>query len=142
MKNNILYVSIFLVLSLNIYSQTETRKTVLLDENWKFSLGEIKDASKLNFNDSLWETVSVPHDWAIRKPFDLNMDMQWVQVKEDGEKEPKLRTGRTGALPIFGIGWYRKTIEIPVSDAGKRVFVEFDGAMSQDRKSTRLNSSH
>ena len=116
---------------MNLYSQNETRKTILLDENWKFSMGEIKNASLLSLNDSAWETVSVPHDWAIRKPFDLNMDMQWVQVKEDGEKEPKLRTGRTGALPIFGIGWYRKTIEIPVSDAGKRVFVEFDGAMSQ-----------
>lgn len=112
-------------------AQNDTRKSVLLDENWKFTLGDVPTASATNCNDSLWETVSVPHDWAIRKPFDLNQDMQWVQVKEDGDKEAKLRTGRTGALPIFGIAWYRKQIEIPSSDKGKRFFVEFDGAMSQ-----------
>ncbi|MDD4992128.1 MAG: beta-galactosidase GalB [Paludibacter sp.] len=121
----------FILMSIYCFSNNEIRKTILLDENWKFSLGEIKNASLLNFNDSSWETVSVPHDWAIRKQFDLNQDIQWVQVREDGDKEPKLRTGRTGALPIFGIGWYRKIIEIPESDFGKRVFVEFDGAMSQ-----------
>jgi len=129
--NNNIFILTLLFVSFNLFSQNETRKTILLDEDWKFSLGEIKNASQLNLNDSAWETVSVPHDWAIRKPFDLNMDMQWVQVKEDGEKEPKLRTGRTGALPIFGIGWYRKMLEIPNSDAGKKVFVEFDGAMSE-----------
>ena len=131
MKKNSFGFIICLLVTLSIYSQSETRKTILLDEGWKFSLGENVAASALNYNDSTWETVTVPHDWAIRKPFDLNQDMQWVRVKEDGDKEPKLRTGRTGALPIFGIGWYRKTIEIPESDTGKKVFVEFDGAMSQ-----------
>ncbi|MDP4238119.1 MAG: beta-galactosidase GalB [Bacteroidota bacterium] len=130
MKNSFGFI-ICLFISVSVYPQNETRKTILLDEGWKFSLGENKAASTLDFNDSTWETVSVPHDRAIRKPFDLNQDMQWVQVKEDGDKEARLRTGRTGALPIFGVGWYRKTIEIPESDLGKRVFVEFDGAMSQ-----------
>lgn len=46
-----------------------------------------------------WDTVNIPHDWAINGPFDLNQDMQFVQVIEDGDKEAKLRTGRTGALP-------------------------------------------
>jgi beta-galactosidase len=112
-------------------AQSNFRKTILLDGDWKFTLGEIPNAAAINYNDLAWETVSVPHDWAIRKPFDLNQDMQWVQVKEDGDKEARLRTGRTGALPIFGVAWYRKTIEIPESDNGKCFFVEFDGAMSQ-----------
>lgn len=114
-----------------LFSQDHSRKIILLDEGWKFMLGENVNASLENFNDASWETVTVPHDWAINRPFDLNQDMQWVQVKEDGDKEAKLRTGRTGALPIFGTAWYRKTIEVPTSDKGKSFSVEFDGAMSQ-----------
>ena len=130
--NKKIFLSVFFFLFFSsCYAQKFVRKSIFLDEGWKFSFEEIKNASSLNYNDSTWETVTVPHDWAIRKPFDLNQDMQWVQVKEDGDNEPKLRTGRTGALPIFGIGWYRKTIEIPESDSAKRVYVEFDGAMSQ-----------
>ena len=89
-----------------VFSQNSSRKTILLDEDWKFTLGEIPNAAAFNNDDSSWETVCVPHDWAISKLFDLNQDMQWVQVKEDGDKEAKLRTGRTGALPIFGVAWY------------------------------------
>jgi len=113
------------------FSQMNIRSTVLLDNDWMFMLGECKDAPSVNYDDSKWEIVSVPHDWAINKAFDLNQDMQWVKVNEDGDKEARLRTGRTGALPIFGVGWYRKTIEVPVSATGKCFFVEFDGAMSQ-----------
>ncbi|MDD4991838.1 MAG: beta-galactosidase GalB [Paludibacter sp.] len=112
-----------------VYSSN--RKVLILENDWKFKSENIQQAPAVDFDDSLWEIVSIPHDWAIRKPFDLNQDMQWVQVKEDGEKEPKLRTGRTGALPIFGIGWYRKSIDVPKSDSDKKIFVEFDGAMSQ-----------
>ena len=109
---------------------TPIRKIELLDQNWKFTLGDLKVAAKMDCDDSSWETVEVPHDWAIRKPFDLNQDMQWVRVKEDGDQAVKLRTGRTGALPIFGTAWYRKMIEIPANDSGRRIYVEFDGAMS------------
>lgn len=131
MNKKVILSILIILISGFCFSQNEAHKIILLDQGWKFSLGEIKNATLIDFNDSLWETVDVPHDWAIRKPFDLNLDMQWVKVKEDGEKEAKLRTGRTGALPVFGIGWYRKMLKIPESDAGKRFFVEFDGAMSQ-----------
>jgi beta-galactosidase len=35
-----------------------------------------------------------------------------------------------GRLPSWGIGWYRRKLAIPASDAGKRIFLEVDGAMS------------
>jgi len=60
----------------------------------------------------------------------MNIDAQFVKVIEDGDSISKFRTGRTGALPVFGVGWYRKVLPVNVSDKGKRVFVEFDGAMS------------
>ncbi len=122
---------IVLVILLACFQLTgSSRKITLLDEGWKFLLKDVKDAAGNEFNDKDWEAVTVPHDWAIDKPFNMNIDWQVVQVVADGEKKPQLRTGRTGALPAFGIGWYRKSIFIPAEDKGKILSVEFDGAMS------------
>lgn len=131
MLRRIILYCILIVSIVNCFAQNDVRKTILLDENWKFTLGDIKNAEAVNFDDSLWETVSVPHDWAIRQPFDMNQDKQWVLVKEEGDKIPMLRTGRTGSLPMTGFGWYRKAISVLESEKGKLFFVEFDGAMSQ-----------
>ena len=108
----------------------QERSIIFLDDNWQFKNKDIPNAEKTDFDDHTWETVNVPHDWAIKGPFDMNIDMQKVQVLEDGERVPRLRTGRSGALPTFGVGWYRKELPIFEEDAGKRIFIEFDGAMS------------
>ncbi|MFL6617428.1 MAG: beta-galactosidase GalB [Povalibacter sp.] len=66
-----------------------------------------------NFDDSGWRAVKLPHDWAIEGPF--------------------LTTGPYGGmgrLPSWGIGWYRKKLDVPASDAGKSIFLDIDGAMS------------
>ena len=111
-------------------AQTSVREIILLDKQWSFFRNEVQNGESLQLNDSEWEKVDVPHDWAIAEDFDLNIDVQIIKVKEDGERIPKLRTGRTGALPWIGIGWYRKVLPIALSDIDKRVFIEFDGAMS------------
>ena len=122
---------IFIVLFLLAQqSQSSNREVLLLDKDWLFIQKDVKNGEAINLNDSEWEKVRVPHDWAIRGNFDMNIDMQSVQVIEDGEKMAKLRTGRTGALPCFGIGWYRKVLPVINADQDKRVFIEFDGAMS------------
>lgn len=108
----------------------QERMVVRLDEGWRFIKEDITSATDVSLNDRQWQSVRVPHDWAISGPFDLNQDMQFVQVIEDGEKEPKLRTGRTGALPATGVGWYRRKLHLPADQKGKRVYVEFDGVMS------------
>lgn len=108
----------------------QLRNVLLLDRDWKFKNSEVEQGAKPSFDDSVWEKVRVPHDWAILGDFDMNLDTQMVQVVEDGEKVPRLRTGRTGALPMFGVGWYRKVLPVTSADRDKRVFVEFDGAMS------------
>lgn len=112
-------------LSLPIFS----REYVSL-EKWKFHYGECENPTSVDYDDSRWENVVVPHDWAIEKPFDMRIDMQSVQVLEDGDKAPKMRSGRTGALPAFGVGYYRTCIESKDAMRGKRISVEFDGAMS------------
>lgn len=106
------------------------RETRLLDEGWKFTREDNPSSALPGYDDSAWETVSVPHDWAIAGPFDMDIDAQVVKVSEDGDKVKKLRTGRTGALPFIGTGWYRYDLgELP-ADKGRRYRIEFDGAMS------------
>lgn len=126
--------SIIIVFLIFIAFQTKAQKreVQLLDTGWKFLNKEISTPIN-SIDDSSWQTVKVPHDWAIAGPFDMTIDMQKVTVIEDGDRGAKLRTGRTGALPCFGIGWYRKALTISKADEGKRVFVEFDGAMSRSK---------
>ena len=106
------------------------RSVTLLDKDWRFSLGDKEDAFMADYDDSSWESVVVPHDWAIYGPFDVNNDLQNVAVTQNFEKKASLKTGRTGGLPYVGVGWYRRTFDVP---AGKRVELLFDGAMSEAR---------
>ncbi len=66
-----------------------------------------------DFDDSDWDVVTLPHDWAINGPF-----------IETGPY------GGMGRLPSWGVGWYRRDLEIPASDAGRSVFLDVEGAMA------------
>ncbi len=72
--------------------------------------------TQAGFDDSSWRSVNLPHDWAIEGPFYTGWD--------DGVG------GGMGRLPSPGIGWYRKQLDIPASDASKSIFLDVDGAMS------------
>lgn len=127
MRKKYAFITTMCVIAVVAFAQRQT--TFLRD--WKFNFGNVSNAQALDFDASKWADVRVPHDWAIDKPFDMKIDMQYVQVIADGDKTAKLRTGRTGALPCFGTGWYRTNLDISESDSNKRIFVEFDGAMSR-----------
>ena len=121
-----LFLSLFSIfLFLNGYAKN--REIMPLDKEWLFQKKDITEPIQIYTS---WDTVNIPHDWAINGPFDLNQDMQFVQVIEDGDKEAKLRTGRTGALPATGMGQYRKELFLPVEKSTQRVYIEFDGVMS------------
>jgi beta-galactosidase len=115
---------------IQISTAQSPRKIQLLDKGWRFINSDLTGAQTTTFDDSQWQSVVVPHDWAILGNFDMNIDRQYVQVKADGETSAQLRTGRTGALPTFGVGWYRKVLPITDADNNKRISIEFDGAMS------------
>lgn len=122
--------TLFLLLSFcNLHAQ---RSELLLEKNWKFTKGDYPDAVEKDFNDTGWESVTVPHDWAIYGPFDRKYDLQAVAVTQNGESVATVKTGRTGGLPYIGIGWYRNTFSVDNFDARKkRVTLKFDGAMSE-----------
>ena len=106
------------------------RSEFLLEKNWKFTKGDVTGAVSPEFDDSKWETVSVPHDWAIFGPFDRNNDLQNVAITQNFEKKASVKTGRSGGLPYVGVGWYRTKFDVP---AGKQATLVFDGAMSEAR---------
>ena len=104
------------------------REKLLLDFNWKFHLGDdwpnmlhLDKAGQNSgpasdrFNDNSWRPLNLPHDWAIELPFDKNSDANHG-FKPVGPGYPK-----------NSVGWYRRTFDLPASDAGKRIRLEFDG---------------
>ncbi|WP_256011708.1 beta-galactosidase GalB [Desertivirga xinjiangensis] len=106
------------------------RHLMRLNDGWKFSKGEFSEGAEVKFNDKQWQNVSVPHDWAITGPFDKNNDMQVTRNEQDGELKATEKTGRTGALPYYGIGWYRLRLKAQGFTKGKQAILRFDGAMS------------
>lgn len=103
----------FTVYASILFAQSNARKVLAFEDNWRFIKEDINGAEKQDFDDKSWRTLSVPHDWSIEGPYDrANL------------------TGRGGGYLPGGIGWYRKTFTVPAVDANKKVFIEFDGVMA------------
>ncbi len=100
----------FLLFTEQIFSQERIVET--LQTGWKFSKTNPANAENPEFDDSNWEKVNIPHDWAIAGPFIIDGD------------------GNTGKLPWKGEGWYRRSLEIPKTYGGKKVILIFDGVMA------------
>jgi beta-galactosidase len=120
------------------------REQLLFDFGWKYKFGNGTDPSKdldfgygqsdftktgefkfakAGFNDSDWRPVHFPHDWAVELPF----------IHDDsGSGDNPLRSHGYKPLgrryPETSVGWYRREFQIPASDRGRRVWIEFDGA--------------
>jgi len=62
---------------------------------------------------------------------DREIDKQVVAIEQNGETIATEKTGRTGALPYIGTGWYRNLFSIPELQAHQRVLILFEGAMSE-----------
>ena len=113
--------------------QAQVRTELLLEKGWKFTREDKVEFKSEGFDDSKWQNVTVPHDWAIYGPFSPHNDRQFVAIEQDGQKEAISHAGRTGGLPFVGPGWYRLDFEVPTFEKGKKVTLIFDGAMSHAR---------
>jgi beta-galactosidase len=92
----------------NNFIKDASRKSIRPEGN----LGDGVAYLQPDFDDSGWQQINLPHDWAITGPF----------TRSGG--------GGMGRLPSAGVGWYRKNLNIPAEDAGKSIFLDVDGAMS------------
>ncbi len=127
------FVSCLLFAALILPVKAQVRKEYLLEKNWKFSKGDDSAAVRPLYDDRKWESITVPHDWAIKGPFDGNNDLQKVQIVQNGEQDESVKSGRTGGLPFVGTGWYRIKFTVPDFIEGKKATILFDGAMSNAR---------
>jgi len=113
------------------------RERLSLDFGWRFHLGHatapskdfgytsqslfsktggLFDPSKPEFDDSPWSRVDIPHDWAVTLDFKND-----PQLDSHGYKP----LGRD--YPATSIGWYRRGFDVPASDEGRRIWIEFEG---------------
>lgn len=119
------------IILLWFYSSITFGQTITTElESWKFSKGDQQMASSSDFDDTKWESITIPHDWAIFGPFDKEVDKQTVKIAQNNEQQATEKTGRTGALPFIGVGWYRTRINVTEFSSEKQVLLTFDGAMS------------
>ena len=112
----------------SVRAETPPRERLLLDFGWKFhlgddwGLGERLDKAGVSlgpaaeyFRDASWRTVNLPHDWVVELPFDQKADTSH---------------GFKPVGPGFhenSVGWYRRTFDLPASDKGRRLTLQFDG---------------
>jgi len=102
---------------------SSARRHLLMDFNWKFTLGDQKGADAASYDDGGWRVLDLPHDWSI-----------------EGEYSNNAPTGGSGGYLPTGIGWYRKHFRLPDLSASKEVWIEFDGVyMNSD---VWLNGHH
>nr|WP_235982438.1 DUF4982 domain-containing protein [Gelidibacter maritimus] len=120
-----------MALTVSVCAQEKTREVLTLEKNWRFHKGDVENAYLEAFNDSKWENVIVPHDWAIKGPFNKEIDKQTVAIVQNNEQVATEKTGRTGALPYIGVGWYRTKFSVPDFSEDKKVILLFEGAMSE-----------
>lgn len=130
MKKIIINSLLFFLSSFFLSLNAQMRKEILLDKGWKFTREDNPKFIEPNFNDSKWQKVTIPHDWAIYGPFSASNDLQTMAITQDGQLEAENHAGRTGGLPFVGTGWYRLEFKTPEFAKNDRATIVFDGAMS------------
>ncbi|WP_069659453.1 beta-galactosidase GalA [Arcticibacter eurypsychrophilus] len=114
------------------------REHISIDTAWRFAFGHPSDAKRdfnngtsyfsylakagygdgaasADFDDRSWRKLNVPHDWAVEAGFSESASFS------HGFKAIGMN------FPENSVGWYRKKINIPEGDYGKRITITFDG---------------
>lgn len=115
MLRRIIFMVLVAVAAMGAKGETQVQE---LSKHWQFS------RDKAN-----WQEVTIPHDWAINGPFDKKWDLQVVAIKENGEEKATEHSGRSGALPWIGEGYYKTQLVLP--EGTEQAELLFDGAMSE-----------
>ncbi|PTT12883.1 beta-galactosidase [Flavobacterium sp. HMWF030] len=137
--------SLIFLVSIGTFAQSKSdRELILIDKDWRFSLGHLYDTQKdfghaegyfsylaktgfgdgpaaTGFDDRAWRKIDLPHDWAVEQPF-----------SEKASYSHGFKAAGKG-FPEKSIGWYRKKINIPQSDQGKIISLKFDGVFRNSK---------
>ncbi len=114
MRKNLIITVLLLVTGIapSLQAQVSFGKPEKINEEWKFVQSDIKEGQAITLDDSRWQQVNLPHDWSVK-----------------GQLSPTLASA-TGYLP-GGIGWYRKTINVPAEKEGEKVYLYFEGVYNR-----------
>ena len=114
MQKNYLLITILLVICMvpSLRAQVSFGSPEKINDNWKFVLNDVQDGQSVTLDDTRWQQISLPHDWSVK-----------------GQLSPTLASCM-GYLP-GGIGWYRKTIDIPADRQGRKVYLYFEGVYNR-----------
>lgn len=99
-----------LFLTACVSEESDIRKKIKIDNDWKFHFGNVTDAQNFDYNDSGWRVLNLPHDWMVEMP-----------------PNSVAPAGTAGGFVTGGIGWYRKQLEIPEDFSNKKLYLQFDG---------------
>ena len=114
MPKKILLFNLLLLVCIKAFSQNSG--TALFDDNWKFFRGGALSAENVNYDDSKWRKVDLPHDWSIENLPGTQSPFTQNAISQVG-----------GGFSVGGTAWYRKTFDVPAAQKGRRVTVQFDG---------------
>ena len=110
MKTKFTIYFMLITITLSAQEKKDIRLNELFNFGWKFNLGDIKDAEKVQFDDASWKTLDLPHDFQINQPWDKT-------------------ASQARGFKNMEIGWYRKNFKANPDWKGKRIFIDFEGIM-------------
>jgi beta-galactosidase len=134
-----------ILFSINALGQNKTERNLeLIDKNWSFAFGHLYDTDKdfghatgyfsylaktgfgdgpaaPGFDDRAWRKLDLPHDWAVEQAF-----------SEKASFSHGFKAAGKG-YPDKNIGWYRKKINIPKTDLGSIISIQFDGVFRNSK---------
>lgn len=104
-----LFIIFFLLLSCSAFSQ-ESRINQLFNFGWKFQAGDSQTAQNVDFDDSQWRTLDLPHDFQFDQPWDST-------------------ASPARGFKAMSVGWYRKSFNADNRWKGNKVLLDFEGIM-------------
>ena len=128
------YIFPFVVLFTATVSMNAQRKQSF-DTGWRFHRGSVINAETVNFDDSQWREVIVPHDFSMEPTTYAHDYREQTAEWKDWQVGPFSRlsigdwdSGQT----VGGTGWYRKTFKLPEGVLDEKVLrLRFDGVYNQ-----------
>lgn len=107
--------------------EVEPVREMLINDGWKFAPTELNGAEFMDYDDSDWKPVDLPHDYSlIPLPGGDNDE----QIGPFSKHSP----GRNATGHVMGgTGWYRKIIKTDKNFEGKLVKLNFDGTYNETK---------
>jgi Glycoside hydrolase family 2 C-terminal domain 5/Glycosyl hydrolases family 2, TIM barrel domain/Glycosyl hydrolases family 2, sugar binding domain/Glycosyl hydrolases family 2/Domain of unknown function (DUF4982) len=100
------------------------RERTSFDDGWRFLKGDSAGAERETFKDEQWRLLDLPHDFSIE---DLQADPAQALNKTSSPFDSRAPGGAANAFTRGGVGWYRKTFDVPTTWGDKKIVITFDG---------------